>query len=146
MQNYSSGLPSETKTQVGGLANNVAALLAYLPCTALIASIAWLVTEPKSNSFLRFHAIQSLIFNVSLAVLFIGFWIVVFILQLILGSIGGSIGSIIAMIIGLVSILGFFLLGIAALGGVVMCMLKSYQGQMWKLPVVGELADKYARS
>jgi hypothetical protein len=37
MQNFSSGLPSETKTQVGGLANNVAALLAYFPCIAVIA-------------------------------------------------------------------------------------------------------------
>ena len=44
MQNFSSGLPSDTKTQVGGLANNVAALLAYFPCVAVLASIVWLAT------------------------------------------------------------------------------------------------------
>jgi uncharacterized membrane protein len=140
MQNFSSGLPSETKTQVGGLANNVAALLAYLPCIALLASILWLVTEPKSNRFLRFHALQSLFFGVALTVVFIILWIVIVIIQFVVASISTGL----AAIAGLLFTLLLFGVGIAALGGYILCMMKAYQGQLWKLPVVGALAEKYS--
>jgi uncharacterized membrane protein len=140
MQNFSSGLPSETKTQVGGLANNVAGLLTYFPCIALLASILWLVTEPKSNTFLRFHALQSLIFGAALTVLFVVLAIGSTIIQAILLAVSGTL----ATIVGLIFTLVFVGLGLATFGGYVLCMMKAYQGQMYKLPVVGELAAKYS--
>jgi uncharacterized membrane protein len=141
MQNFSSGLPSDTKTQVGGLANNVAALLAYFPCIAVIASIVWLVTEPKSNTFLRFHAVQSLLFGAAIAVICIVLAVGLSVVNIIIGQISGVLA-------GLVGLLGFLVMcgvSLLALGGYVLCMMKAYQGQIWKLPVVGELAEKYSR-
>jgi uncharacterized membrane protein len=141
MQNFSSGLPSDTRTQVGGLANNLAALLCYLPCTALLASIVWLVTEPKSNSFLRFHAIQSLLFGAVVTIVVIALSITMTIIQLVLATASGTL----AAIVGLISTLFFLAFGLAVLVGLIMAMMKSYQGQLWKFPFVGELAEKYSR-
>jgi uncharacterized membrane protein len=38
-----------------------------------------------------------------------------------------------------------FVLGIAALIGWVMCMIKAYQGQYFKLPVLGNFAEKFSQ-
>jgi uncharacterized membrane protein len=140
MQDFSSGLPSDTKTQVGGLANNVAGVLCYFPCTALIASILWLATEPKSNRFVRFHAMQSLILGVAMAVLFVVLWIVFFVLTYILGHLSG----LLAGIVGLVSVLVFLALAAGYVGALIFGMMKAYQGQLLKLPVVGQLAEQYS--
>ncbi len=54
------------KTKLFDIDNNIAAALAYVPLVGanIIFSIVWLVTEPKSNRYLRHHAIQSLVLNV----------------------------------------------------------------------------------
>jgi uncharacterized membrane protein len=126
---------------VGGLANNLAALLCYVPCTALIASVIWLVTEPKSNFFLRFHALQSLLFGASTAAIFVALMITFSIVGFILGQVSGAL----ALVVWLLSTVLYLGLILGMLVGLVLCMMKAYQGQLWKLPVVGELAEKYAR-
>src|SRR5215203_2007422 len=75
--------PVSGKTQVLGLDFNVAAGLGYIPICALnlIAPILWLVTEPKTSKFVRFHAMQSLFL---LAFTFVGI-IAVVLVSMILG-------------------------------------------------------------
>ncbi|HXF39239.1 MAG TPA: DUF4870 domain-containing protein [Blastocatellia bacterium] len=129
--------PPSGKTKVLNLDYNVAALLSYLPicCINLIASIIWLASEPKENRFLRFHALQSL--------LLIGLSIVVWIIFMFLGvgmmfspsSTVGAAGSGLLTLIQLVVWLILIILHI-------LCMVKAYQGQLWKLPLIGDIAEK----
>jgi uncharacterized membrane protein len=126
----------EGKTKVLGLSYSVAGLLCYLPicCINLIASIIWLVSEPKENKVLRFHALQSL--------LLIGLWIVVYVIFMILGvgvaftpDAVGAAGGGLLFIVQLLVWLIFLIL-------VILGMVKAYQGQIWKIPIIGEIADK----
>jgi uncharacterized membrane protein len=131
MQNMSGG-----KTALG-LDTNVGALLCYLPLCAisLIYSIIVLVTD-KDNRMMRFHAFQSLLLT--------GAYIVVIIaLQIFGGIVAGVLGStMLAMLIYLVVLATV----VAFLGVMIFGMVKGYQGQQFKLPVVGDMAEKWANS
>ncbi|MEK6322640.1 MAG: DUF4870 domain-containing protein [Acidobacteriota bacterium] len=127
------------KTKVMNLDYNVAGLLCYLPicCVNLITSIIWLASEPKENRFLRFHALQSLFLT--------GIGIVVWIIFAFLGvgmafSSSSSVGAAGSGLLSLVQLLIFLILLVVH----ILCMVKAYQGQMWKLPVIGDIAEKNA--
>ena len=83
--------------------------------------ILWF-SVPKSKKFIRFHAMQSTVVSVVIMVVLIVLeWIPI-------------IGWIIS---GLVGLLAFVLW--------IVLMVKAYQGQMYKLPVIGDLADKWSK-
>jgi uncharacterized membrane protein len=137
------GPPPEQKTKTLGLSYNIAALLCYVPaclcCVNLIAGILWLVTEPKENRFVRFHAMQGLLlFGVNFVVS-----IIFRILQVILGAGAAAVDSDVAfgggsLILGLLQlVIGLGLLVVHIIG-----MVKANQGQMWKLPIIGDIAEK----
>lgn len=129
MQNMSGG-----KTALG-LDTNVGALLCYLPICAisLIYSIIVLVTD-KDNRSMRFHAFQSLLLT--------GAYIVVVIaLQIFAALVGVATGS--GMLASLVSLV-VLLAVVAFLGAMIYGMIKGYQGQAFKFPVVGDMAEKWA--
>ena len=109
-----SGAP-ETST---GLASNVAGLLCYVG--GWISGIVFLVIEKKSK-FVKFHAWQSIM---TFGVLTVAY--------LILFSI-----PIIGWVIGwIVSVLGLVLW--------IILMIQAGTGKMWKLPWVGNWAEKQA--
>jgi uncharacterized membrane protein len=142
MQNFPPNVPATTKTQVLGLENNIAALLCYLPVcgVSLIASILWLVTEPKTNRFVRFHAVQSLILFGVTSVVCISLFVVVLILTAVLGKLLGVLG-------GIVYLLGMLVIGAIGLAALILAiigMIKSYGNQLWHMPLVGSLAEKYS--
>ncbi|MDQ6788467.1 MAG: DUF4870 domain-containing protein, partial [Acidobacteriota bacterium] len=105
----------------------------YLPICgiSLIYSIIVLVAD-KTNKMVRFHAFQSLLLTGAYIVLLIGVMIIAGVLAQISGVLGGLFG-----LLYLVVILAF--LGIMILGCV-----KAYQGGSFKLPVVGDMADKWS--
>lgn len=117
-----------------GLDANVAALLAYLPICAvnLIMSIIIIVTD-KTNKLARFHAFQSL--------LLMGACIV-------LGVALGIFGAVAAMaestILALLLLVVQAVIGLGILVAVIMCMVKAFQGQLFKLPIIGDMADKWS--
>ncbi len=129
MQNMSGG-----KTALG-LDTNVGALLCYLPVCAisLIYSIIVLVTE-KDNLTMRFHAVQSLLLSVLFTVIFVA-------IAVVGGVLVGVSGS--SILGGLVTLLYFGAL-IAFLGAMIFACVKGYQGQKFKFPVVGDMAEKWA--
>jgi uncharacterized membrane protein len=91
--------------------------------------------EPyNKNRTIRFHAFQSIFFNVGVFAL----WIVVFILTSILHFIP-VIGTLIALLLYAVMGLGFF-------GLWLFLMFKAYNKEKFMLPVVGPLAEKQANS
>lgn len=117
-----------------GLDTNVGALLCYLPVCliSLIYSIIVIVTE-KENKFMRFHAFQSLLLTVIYIVLMIG-----------VSLVGGIIVAAVSETLGaLVSLLSFVVV-IAFLAAMIYGCIKGYQGQKFKFPIVGDLAEKWA--
>ncbi|MEP7214223.1 MAG: DUF4870 domain-containing protein [Acidobacteriota bacterium] len=129
MQNMSGG-----KTALG-LDTNVGALLCYLPVCAisLIYSIIVLVTE-KDNKTMRFHALQSLLLTAVYIVALVAVMIVGGVIVGVTGS--GILGSLVTLV--------YFGVIVAFLAAMVFGMVKGYQGQSFKLPIVGDMAEKWA--
>ena len=119
-----SGAPAPAPVQsTSGLTDHVAGMLAYV---TIIPAILFLVIEPYNRSrFVRFHAFQSIFFAVAWTAL----WIVLSFLVHI-------------PFLGWLTILIWPLVGLAGLVIWLVLLLKANQGQMWKLPVIGDMAEK----
>ena len=117
-----------------GLDANVAAGLAYLPVCGIniIMSIIILVTD-KTNKLARFHAFQSL--------MLLGAGIVLYIVAALIFGVAAAANS------GALTILGsliWFAVVIGLLIAVVICCIKAFMGQIFKLPVIGDMADNWS--
>jgi uncharacterized membrane protein len=120
------------KTKVMNLDSNVAGLLSYIPCCiGLIFSIIFVSTEPKDNRFVRFHAMQSLFLHGAGLAIGLVFFVISFMLTIMRLGVVSLLVSLISWIVGL----GFLVL-------LVIVMVKAYQNEMWKIPVIGNLAEK----
>ncbi|OGF58367.1 MAG: hypothetical protein A2Y62_08585 [Candidatus Fischerbacteria bacterium RBG_13_37_8] len=109
--------------------DNIAGLLCYI--AGFITGIIFLVIEPYNRKpFVRFHAFQSIFFNVAAVILMIVLGILGFIFALI------GVGAIFFFINMLIwfSILALW----------IVLMVKAYQKQKWQLPIIGGLAEKQA--
>lgn len=108
---------------VGGLPETVAGALAYF----LLPAIVFLLVEPyRNNRFVRFHSFQSLGFCAGA--------VVVGAALRLLGLLFFFIPVLGLLLLSFVVSLGFFVLWIVLL-------VKSLQGEMFELPVVGRLAE-----
>ena len=126
----------ENQKSAIGLDGNVAALIGYpIGIVALI-----LVFIEKDNKFVRFHAIQSLLWGVGCGVGIFVVFIIGAILALILGQVSGALGGIVW---GLTILLYLGLL-IAWFGGMIMGAIKAYGNELYKLPIVGNFAAKWS--
>jgi uncharacterized membrane protein len=132
MQNMSGG-----KTALG-LDTNVGALLCYLPVCAinLVYSIL-VVVQDKSNRVVRFHAFQSLFLQAVAILVSIPLVIVYVIGAMIDIAMGIPIFTGLLMLVALV-------ISLAILYFLVMAAIKAYNGEIYKIPVVGNFAEKYA--
>ena len=138
---------------VFGLDQNVAALLCYLPVMFihLIVSIG-VITQDKENKIVRFHAFQSLfltifstVLQIVLVVLFFAIWIVGGIAAVAIDSATGvPVVSIILMLLWFLFILVMAGLGLGTLVVLIISMIRAYNLQKWKIPIVGKFAEKYA--
>jgi uncharacterized membrane protein len=110
-----------------GMADNVAGMLAYI---TIIPAIIFLVTAPYNrNRFVRFHSFQCLFFCAALIVL----------------QVGLSILTVVPFM-GLITIPLHLVIGLGALVIWVVLLLKANQGELYKLPVIGDLAEKQANA
>ena len=122
------GAPSIPVTNAGsGLSDNAAAAIAYL---TIIPSIIFLVLDPyKRIRLVRFHSIQ----NIALAVAWVIFWIGMMILHVILHAI--PFIFVLFMLVEMVVGIGFFAAWLIAL-------IKASKGEFFKLPIIGNFAEK----
>ncbi len=124
----SPGMSGASGAGSAGLTDNVAGALAYL--LGPITGIAFLVIDPYNrNPKIRFHAWQS----IALCVAWIGLSIV---LSVVMGLI-----SVFALILAPLMIIVLPLAGFALW---LYLMWKAYQGEQWRLPLVGDFAAKQA--
>lgn len=120
-----------------GLDENIAALLSYV--FGWVSGLIFFLIE-KDSRLVRFHAMQSLLFNVLFGVLAFALWIVLFIGFLIASQVSGALTTLLS----LASVLIWIVLFIAVLIGWVLCLVKAFQGQYFKLPVIGNFAEKFS--
>jgi uncharacterized membrane protein len=113
-----------------GLTDNIAGALAYI---TIIPAIIFLVLEPYNKvPFVRFHSFQSIAFCVAAFILNIALMIAEGFLHFIPMSI---------FLFGAVNML----VGLALFVAWVLVVIKAFQGQWYKLPIIGDFAEKQAR-
>ena len=101
-----------------GMQPNLAAMLSYL--AGIITGVIFFLIE-KENKYVRFHALQS--------ILIFGFFLVLNVVLTVIPVAGWSLLP---------------LLGILQLIVWIIVMIKSYQGDKFKLPIIGDIAEKNA--
>jgi uncharacterized membrane protein len=104
------------KTTVG-MDANLAAALSYV--FGWVSGLIFFLLE-KENKFLRFHAMQSILFAAAWTIILIVLGITV-------------VGAFLIPIVGLI----FFVVWIVLI-------IKSFSGEQFKLPVIGDMAEKYS--
>ncbi len=119
------------------------------PKVAAAISYIWIVGViffflEKENKFVRFHAMQSIIFGITNTVVMIVLLVVGFVLTFAFGiggtMVGGGIGTLISMLVWVVWLL-FWLIAMALLIGLILAAVRAYQGQKFKLPIIGNIAE-----
>jgi uncharacterized membrane protein len=126
-----SAIPNPNGPTSMGMDANVAAGLSYL--FSIVGGLIFYFGE-KQNRFVRFHAMQSILFN--------AFWIVLFIVLFTVQSF--LYASVILIPLGFVFTCLTILLPLALLAVWIVLMVYAFQGKYFKLPVIGDYAEKYA--
>jgi uncharacterized membrane protein len=129
--------PVQTTKSSTGLDENVAALLSYV--FGWISGLIFFLIE-KDSRLVRFHGMQSLLFNILVAIVAIVLWVIAFVVLIVSTQLPGILGSLISLLITLIWIV--FSVGI--LIAWVLCLVKAYQSQYFKLPIIGNLAEKFS--
>ena len=109
-------MPEETAQS--GLSENAAGALAYV---TIIPAIIFLIVEPyNKNSYIRFHSWQSIFLNI---------------VAIVIGFI-----NIIPILGQLIFLVGMLILFVAW----IIVLLKALKGERFKLPLIGDLAERQA--
>jgi uncharacterized membrane protein len=112
-----------------GLTSNVAAALAYI--LGFITGIVFLVLEPyKHDRFVRFHAMQSILYSAAGIVFRIGWSILVSALIDVSGW-----ATLVLVPVGLVISLGLFCFWL-------FLMYQAYSNREFRIPIIGAIAAK----
>ena len=134
-QPYGAPPPAGNASPLGpssiGMDPKVAAGLSYL--VGIIGIIFFFIE--KQNRFVRFHALQAILLGVSAAV--------VYIVLVILGVASAFIdqsGALTGLIFGLGSLVVW---GVAVIGWLI-GMINAFQGKYFKLPFIGDYAEKWS--
>ncbi len=107
-----------TKTALG-LEKNISAMLSYI--LGWVSGLVIILIE-KEDDFVRFHAMQSILTFGVLTILSVAF-----------GSMLMFVGTIGALI------------RIAGVALWILLMVKAYQGEKYKLPIIGDMAEQWAK-
>src|ERR1700730_15417051 len=115
------GAAQPVAVAAGGMTDNVAGMLAYV---TFIPAIIFLVVEPYNKSrFVRFHAFQSIFLAVAVVIIQVALTFLTVVPFLIL------VTAPLHMLVALGALIVWIIL-----------LLKANQGQMYKLPLIGDLA------
>jgi uncharacterized membrane protein len=114
-----------------GLSDNAASAIAYL---TIIPAVIFLVLEPYNRiPLIRFHSWQSIGLGIAAFLLHV----IVSVAQITLHFIPGIF--LLFSLVHLVVAVGLFVLWL-------ICILKASKGEWYKLPIIGDFAERQARS
>ena len=143
-QNYGtpSGSPPQSSSPLGGMDPKIAAAISYIWIVGLIFFFL-----EKENKFIRFHAMQSVLFGIANSIIMVVLVILATILTVVFGiggaMVGGGVATLVSLFVWLIWLL-FWLIAMAMFVGLIFAAVKAYQGQMFKLPIIGNMAEKIA--
>jgi uncharacterized membrane protein len=131
---------------------NLAAALGY-PIS--IIAIIVLCTE-KENQFVKFHALQSLLYHVGAGIAFGVGVVVLMLVGFLVSALGialaGAAGNNAGGLVGILLILGWGLFYVflmlapfAILAGNIIGAVKAYNGSFFRIPIVGKFAANFAK-
>ncbi|HEY6230854.1 MAG TPA: DUF4870 domain-containing protein [Pyrinomonadaceae bacterium] len=122
-----------------GLDPKIAAALSYI----WIVGIIFFFIE-KEDRFVRFHALQSILYFITFMVTMVVLAVLAFILTFAFGIggaiVGGGLGMIVHLLVWVIWLI-FWVIGLAMLIGLIFAAVKAYQGQKFKLPIIGNMAE-----
>ena len=125
-------IPRQRIVEQKTMDTNLVGALTYL--AGFITGIIFLVLDPyKSNSFVRFHAFQSIFFNIA--------WVVFWILWMIISAV---LTPLTAGVFGLIALPLMLIFTVAGFGIWAFLMYQAYQQKLFKLPIVGKFAAEHA--
>lgn len=101
-----------------GMQANLAAVLSYV--LGFVTGLVFFLIE-KKNKFVRFHAMQSILFSAAILLL-----------------------NIVFTLIPVLNLILIPLISLAALVLWIILLIKAYQGEQFKLPIIGDIAEKNA--
>ncbi len=109
-----------------GLSDNAAGGIAYI---TIIPAIVFLILEPyKKSSFVRFHAWQSIFFFVAWAAI-----------DILIGVVQNLVPSAVFLTLTVLQ-----LVGLAIFVVWIVVFVSAFNGKRFKLPLIGQLAEKQA--
>lgn len=114
--------------------NNGLAVLAYL--FGIIGGIVIYLVADKRDRLLRFHALQSILFNIAAGII----WAILFALTVPFHLISQGAWFAVA---GAGIVLGAY--GVILFIVWIILMVKAYENKKWKLPLIGEWAEDWSR-
>ena len=120
-----------------GLDENIAALLSYI--LGWVGGLVFFLIE-KNSRFVRFHAMQSILLSGTASVVGIVLWILTFVFVFI----GAAIGDVVGFLLNLIVMLVWVVFGVGILIAAILCLVKAFQNQYFKLPVLGNFAEKFS--
>lgn len=127
--------PAQAGKSSTGLDENIAALLAYV--FGWVSGLIFYLME-KDSKLVRFHAMQSIMLGVVVAVACIALWILTFVLVLVAAALPDIMGTLLSLLISLI----WLVLSVGMLIAWILCLVRAYQSQFFKLPVIGNMAEK----
>jgi len=129
--------PVQSGKSSTGLDENIASLITYL--AGWVSGLIFFLIE-KDSRLVRFHAMQSILLNVTFGVAAVIFVVVISVLVIVLGMISDSLAAIASLLSGLL----WLVLGLGILLVWILCLIKAYGGTMYKLPIIGNYAEKFS--
>lgn len=110
----------------GDSGRNIVAALSYIPFFSIILSAVILFVE-KEDKYIRFHAFQALLIS-----------ILYYFLSIFLGAVAKGFLSFLSGVFSPIWALLFLAIWIVS-------MIKAFQGELFKWPIIGRYAEKYVR-
>ncbi len=113
-----------------GLDENVAGLLSYV--VGWVTGLIFFVIDKRP--FVKFHAAQSM---VTFGAIFVLYMILAIFMSMTWMMGAGIIGTMVSFAV-------YPIIGIASLVAWVLCMVKAFQHERFKLPIIGDIAENIA--
>ena len=129
--------PVQTGKSSTGLDENIAALLSYI--FGWVGGLVFFLIE-KDSRLVKFHAMQSILLSAVALILGFVLYFLWFVLAIAASMASETLGFLVSVLLGLL----IFVFWIALLIGVILCLVKAYQRQYFKLPIIGNFAEKFS--